>query len=343
MGRCFHKVALAMLLAVTAGSTAQATGLGDYLDGTQSLSIADSRVMADLATYYRLHANVRLESERRLKNGVAWRVLSDVRTGVRTPRLTWMADRAAMLKANALFDVAHGAALVDFEKIDVRRRHAELYDWEFGQPPWVIKPPYFYAERVELTYATPRLVSYIEVRREVRENSMGIELYGRVLDLARGRIREIEGCEPPRYSYGGENFRFGELLDVCRDDAYQAFMTLWASKVRQAIAAARARGDELSAQCGESMGSLGLEGRGLALYLTPAGVAVFNGYWIPNSAKYCALYDDITVNPVILSYRELEPFMKPGPWRDELLAPSSSTPRPSTPRPSTPRPSTPRP
>ncbi|MFZ5784309.1 MAG: hypothetical protein ACOY4R_29285 [Pseudomonadota bacterium] len=116
MGRCFHKVALAVLLAVTAGSTAQATGLGDYLDGTQSLSIADSRVMADLATYYRLHANVRLEPERRLKSGVV-------------------------------------------------------------------------------------------------------------------------------------------------------------------------------------------------------------------------LYDDITVNPVILSYRELEPFMKPGPWRDELLAPSSSTPRPSTPRP----------
>jgi hypothetical protein len=33
---------------------------------------------------------------------------------------------------------------------------------------------------------------------------------------------------------------------------------------------------------------------------------------------FCAFYD-ITVNPIVLLYRELEPFMKSGPWRDELL------------------------
>jgi hypothetical protein len=26
-----------------------------------------------------------------------------------------------------------------------------------------------------------------------------------------------------------------------------------------------------------------------------------------------------TVNPLIIPYREVEPFMIPGPWRDELL------------------------
>ncbi|MDP1840752.1 MAG: hypothetical protein Q8N31_23220 [Reyranella sp.] len=45
---------------------------------------------------------------------------------------------------------------------------------------------------------------------------------------------------------------------------------------------------------------------------------MFNRRWNPNVAKFCAFYD-ITVNPIVIPYRELEPFMKPGSWRDELL------------------------
>jgi hypothetical protein len=104
-------------------------------------------------------------------------------------------------------------------------------------------------------------------------------------------------------------------------------MALWADKVRQAITKAGARGDELSELWDEGMELLTRNSRRMALYLTPAGVAVFNNYWIPNSAKYCAFYDDITVNPIILTYRELEPFMKPGPWRDELLKQGGTTSR----------------
>jgi hypothetical protein len=51
------RVALvALLLISVAGAVSRATGLRDYVDGEQTLSIADSRVMADLAKYYRLHA-----------------------------------------------------------------------------------------------------------------------------------------------------------------------------------------------------------------------------------------------------------------------------------------------
>jgi hypothetical protein len=50
-----------------------------------------------------------------------------------------------------------------------------------------------------------------------------------------------------------------------------------------------------------------------ALYLTPTGLAVFGKGWSSRA------FNNITVNPIILPYRELEPFMKPGPWRDELL------------------------
>jgi hypothetical protein len=56
----------------------------------------------------------------------------------------------------------------------------------------------------------------------------------------------------------------------------------------------------------------------MSFYLTPIGVAVFNGEWFPRIAKHCA-FNNITVNPVVLSYRELEPFMRPGPWRDDVL------------------------
>jgi hypothetical protein len=200
-----------------------------------------------------------------------------------------------MLKANALFDVVQGAALVDYDKLDLQRRTAELYYWSFGSPPDEIQPPYFIFEKVEV--------------------------YGRVLDLEQGRIREIEGCRAPRYEYDFRNFRFGELLDVCEDEAYRLFIELWAGKVRAAMAAARARGDEGTVQCGDSMAPVdAIKGRRLALCLTPAGVAVFNVYWwIPNSAKWWAFDDNITVNPVILSCRELQPFMKPGPRRDDVL------------------------
>jgi hypothetical protein len=321
--------ALAALLLVTVVGTASlAKGLRDFLEGRETIESADGALLNDFAKYYQMHANVRLGGERRLANGVAWRLATDVRTRAIVPRITWMPDRQALLKANALFEAIQGAELVDYERRDIQRRHTELYDWEDGHPPpGVIKPPYVVQEQVAVTYATSRLVSYVDQAREVWAASMGLEIRGRVLDLEQGRIRGVEPCG--RSDGITRNFRFGELLDLCQDEAYARFIALWAGKVRDAIAAARTRGDELSAQCGESMEPVDAkEGRRLALYLTSAGVAVFNVYWWrPNSAKYCAFHDNITVNPIIIPYRELEPFMKPGPWRDDVLNQGRASPR----------------
>jgi hypothetical protein len=50
-------------------------------------------------------------------------------------------------------------------------------------------------------------------------------------------------------------------------------------------------------------------------------LAVHNTEYRPNSSRsYCTLLRS-PVNPVIIPYRELEPFMIPGAWRDELLKP----------------------
>jgi hypothetical protein len=312
--------ALVALLSITGiASVTQARGLKEYVEGYQDLATADDALLADLATYYRLHARVRSGPERRLANGVTWRLLTDTRTGAAAPRIVWMADQKALLKANTLFEAVHGEALVQYELRDLHRRRAELDGWEDGSVPfWVVRPPYFKPEAVALTYATPRLVSYVEVRREVRAMSTGADVYGRVLDLEKGRIKEIEGCALYHYDYGYGNFRLGAWLDVCQDEAYQSFMALWQDRLRQAIETARERGDKVSEQCGNHMGPLRPKGRRMALYLTPAGLAVFNLDWIPNSTEYCA-FKKISVNPIVLPFRELEPFMKPGHWRDELL------------------------
>jgi hypothetical protein len=307
-------MALVALLLVT-GAVAQTGGLHDYARGFQTISTADDAVLADLSKYYRIHANVRLGREQRLGNGVVWRLLTDVRTGAAVPRLTWMTDRKSLLKANALFDALHGAAIVGYDIDDLERQRMELYEWYAGKPPDVTKPPYFVSEMVAVTYATSRLVSYVEVRREFGMNSISGDVRGLVLDLERGKIEEIEGC---RNLDDWRNFRFGEWLEVCGDAAYERFMALWADKVRQAVTKARARGEKLSEEAGELVETGVRYNNRMALYLTPTGLAVFNKGWCSSTNPDCA-FKNVTVNPVILSYRELEPFMKPGPWRDELL------------------------
>jgi hypothetical protein len=311
MGMRLCGVALVALLLVT-GAVSQASGLRDYVGGSETtLSTADDALLADLSKYYRIHANVRLGREQRLGNGVAWRLLTDVRTGAAVPRITWMTDRKSLLKANALFDALHGEALVGYDIEDLERRRMELYEWHNGRPPDVTKPPYFVLEKVALTYATSRLVSYVEVSRQFGTSSMSVAGRGLVLDLERGQIKEIEGCRSSDDYW--RDFRLGEWFEVCGEAAYKSFMALYADKIRQAMTKAGARGDELPELWNESMESLRRYSSRWALYLTPTGLAVFGKGWSSRA------FNNITVNPIILPYRELEPFMKPGPWRDELL------------------------
>ncbi len=305
----FSGVALVTLLLV-AGAV-QAGGLRDYVRGAETLSAADDALLSDLSSYYRLYANVRLGREQRLGNGTAWRLLIDVRTGAAVPRITWMADRRSLLKANLLLEAIHGAALVDYDIEDLERRRMELYEWHNGRPPKVSKPPYTVPQMVAVTYATPRLVSYVEVTRNFGLSSSSVDVRGLVLDLARGRIEEIGAC---RTADGWRDFRLGEWLEVCGDAAYDSFKLLWVNKVREAVTRARARGAELSEEAGDVPENLRRFNERIALYLTPTGLAIIDKTW-----DGLRTFNNITVNPVILPYRELEPFVKPGPWRDELL------------------------
>jgi hypothetical protein len=302
-------VAFAALLVVTT-AVVQAGGLRDYVRGAETLSAADDALLRDLSTYYQIHANVRLGPEQRLDNGVAWRLLTDVRTNTAVPRIIWMADRKSLRAANVLLEAIHGATLVDYDMRDLDRRRMELYEWHNGRPPRVSKPLYSAPEMIAVTYATSRLVSYVEVTREFDANPRSFNVRGRVLDLERGRIEEIEGC---RNADDWRDFRLGEWLEICGDAAYDSFKALWVDKLHQAAKKAQARGANLSDEASEIPETLGRYSERIALYLTPTGLAVVDKTWPPGAFK------NVTLNPIILPYRELQPFMKPGPWRDDVL------------------------
>ena len=306
-------------LIATASSATQANSLRDLLEGKVTIATANEKLLSELSAYYRDYAKVRLGQENRLANGVAWRLLTDVRTGLSVPRLTWMPDRDRLNVANALFDARHGELLVRHEQQDIEYRTRMLYDREDGSAPFfVIKPPFYEQVKIAVTYVSSHFVSYVETGMAHSANSFDLQVQGLVLDLDRGKISTIESCKEERES----GFRFGQLLDVCDDRAVEGFLAIWVKKVEAVEKKARDRGDKLSLQCAESNPTLGSEERisplWITLYLTPNGVAVFNRYWISEIFKHCA-FESITVNPVVIPYRELEPFMKPGPWRDELL------------------------
>jgi hypothetical protein len=315
VGTRLSGVALAALLVVAAtGAASKADGLRDYVARLQTLSTANDGLLEDLSKHYRNHANVRLGPEQRLGNGVAWRLLIDVRTGAAVPRIAWMADRNSLVKANRLFEALHGAALVDYDIEHRERRRMEL-EWHAGKLPEKVKRPYLVAEHVAVTYATSRLVSYVEMHRRVRMSSRGFDIHGWVLDLERGQINEIESCHGANDYW--RDFRFGDLLEICGDATYNGFMTLWTDKVRQAFTKARGPGWGPKPWDG-SRQPLEWTSSWMALYLTPTGLAVYDKLWRPEAVAYYAS-KSVMVNPIILPYRELEPFIKLGPWRDELM------------------------
>src|ERR1700761_7435881 len=116
-----------------------------------------------------------LGPEHRLKNGVAWRLIYDAPTGLGLPRITWMPDRAAMDKANVLLEAAHGCLLL----LDAEAK---------SHGGTVLQPD---PNLIALTYASSRLVSYVEMRAYT--SGMGdydIAPKGVVLDLVRNRRYE---------------------------------------------------------------------------------------------------------------------------------------------------------
>jgi hypothetical protein len=290
---------------------------------------------ATWAAYYRKHARVRLGPEQRLPNGVSWRLHEDLATKLAMPRVTWMPDRQSMRSANDMLDMVHGGSMLFsgamgrwLDQINNIRRDRGLPALEYDHP--VVQTD------VGLTYATSSLMSLVELAYVEPEGSAIPRIIrGLTFDLRTRQMYRIEACPGSDIPYGsgqytverypllGEPvnylFQFGRLLRVCDRATYLKFIELLAAKAAFVAGQMAKSKDPVVRECSEKAGPFIGEDQEIVLYLTFRGLAVHNTEYWPNSSRsYCTLQRS-PVNPVILPYRELEPFMILGAWRDELL------------------------
>ena len=280
--------------------------------------------------YYTNHARARPGPEQRLPNGIAWRLHTDEVTRLAAPRITWMPDKSAMRRANALLQVIHGGALVMAAQVE-RKFDEENTSRGITGPEYKLTLAKGMEQTdVALTYAGSRLASMIDLGYVETGGSSGHRVIRTLtLDLMNGTIRRIDKCPGRSEPYGSDEqdlrtleFQFLDLLRVCDQNSFGKFTALLRSHGSR-LAQSAPPEDPLVRNCihhyrGEVAhigGDLSLQ-----LYLAFEGLAVMNIWFWPNvSNSVCALRRS-ALNPVIIPYRELEPFMIPGPQRDELLA-----------------------
>jgi hypothetical protein len=283
----------AMAVAVACLVIAPGVGMAQGNDGCGAFGRANGNAptMRQLEAFRRRPAPT-LGPEHRLKNGVAWRLINDAPTGLGLPRITWMPDRAAMNKANFLLEAAHGCLL--------------LKDAESKRSGSTVLQPD--PNLIALTYASSRLVSYVEMRAYTSGmGDYGIAPQGVVLDLVRNRRYEATGC-------GYFAFHLADFFDACSRDVSYGFWKIWFARTEAIKEAAASAPDN----CDRRMGDLEFP-RNISAYLTEAGLAIYDSDHLRGLSKFCVDASRSLIPPVVIPYQELEPVLKPGPWRDELL------------------------
>ena len=308
----------------------------DYVD---EWGIYDNKPLPDQSTwraFYRDHARVRLGPELRLPNGVAWRLHTDDVSGVAWPRITWMPDSARTMTANEMLEMAHGGALLDAANADNWLKDLNARRRELDLPPLRSKRAIDQL-RIDLVYASRRLVSVIDLETVESEGTfVGKIMRGLTFDLKQKATYRLAECpdsdRPYGESWGAEPsnylFQFGKLLQVCTPAAYRKFMSLFLANAE--LAARRYQRSQnvyvqdcISHYLGDRKDID--EDQENVVYLTFAGLAVQTatfGLGVDRTA--CTMYRS-PLNPIIIPYRDLEPLLLPGPWRDELLALGQST------------------
>jgi hypothetical protein len=276
-----------------------------------------------LGDVYRQRAHSSAIIDHQLKNGVTWRLETDASSSLALPRITWMADPEAMEKANRLLDAAHGCLMAEYAWW--AGYWYSMAKSESGKGHGVFAPRSHFIsqpdpELIELTYASSRLVSFYHVHVHASDgNAYYIRPAGWVLDLAKGTVHTAQPCGPEGTSESSNGlFRLADFLDVCTPEAKARFLAVWSSKIEAIKKTPAFEKDPYFGDCQGEMGKLDDWQDESSLHLTAAGLAVYDGAFLPGWPKRC-LGKKSSINPVIIPYRELEPFMKPGPWRDELL------------------------
>jgi hypothetical protein len=320
MASHLRRVALAMLAILILSPALSSPSCADsFVDGWEGV-VPDRSAWA---TYYRSNARVRLGPEQRLPNGVSWRLHMDAASRIAIPRITWMPDGQRMRTANELLDMVHGGAMLFADEMRLRleggnnvNRRYELSVLEFARPVTQTD--------VGLTYATPTLMSLVDLGyAPTGWKSLTRIIRGVTFDLRSGELFRVEACPDSVHPYGAKGgeyrFQFGKLLRVCETETYLKFVQLLSA--RSALVAERTASGKNSfiEWCSERGGRVVAPHQEIVLYLTARGLAVHNTEYGSIPARDNCALERSPVNPVILPYQELEPFMIPGAWRDELL------------------------
>lgn len=309
------------LLALVACAPSPAHGQVGF--GCENYDVAKAGLATWLREFYRRHAQPILGLEQRLPNGVSWRVVTDATTRLAGPRVTWMPDRRLVRKVNRFFEARQACAMLAY--------YGMAADW-FGIAKSVVEPDgslfstiprgdflWQPLDLVTLTYATSGLVSGLEVLVEQGEVRRYPMFNAFVFDLKTEKVLQLDRCGDK----GGEftlasRFRLDNLLDLCDSDAHAKFVAIWKGKIEEMAKTPNYRRYAFVRYCKEDDFELAPPAARFADYsLTHSGLAVHTGYTDRPSME--CMMEKSPFNPVIIPYRELEPFMKPGPWRDELL------------------------
>lgn len=321
----WSRAALCAATLVLAGLTSESAAnyVGAYYGWSEHIS-ADRSTWAG---YFRRNARIELGPERRLPNGVSWRLLTDRLTGVPTPRVTWMPNRERLLAANRLLDMVQGGDMMVVKEEERRLNELNHYRVkEMGAPALDQRP--VFAWDVELTYVGARLMSMVanaSTWGEGRYSTYRLQR-GLVFDLQAGTMAHVGACPGGSEVYGFRPdyspetperfvFRYGELLDLCDPARYRDFIAV----LKQAEARGRYRHLDPSPiyksdACIEYPEiPVFQEKQEYILYLTFSGLAV------QATGRHCPL-QRTPDNPVVIPYRDLAPFMLPGPWQEELLS-----------------------
>ncbi len=312
-------IGLAVVVVALGGSPSRA---GSFVSGWEdgSYAVPDQ---ATWAAYYRSRAHVRLGPERRLLNGVVWRLHVELASRLAMPRIVSMPDAQSARTANRLLDMVHGGALLFATHVRQQLDAENELRREQGEQPLQYNRPIIQTD-VGLTYATPTLMSVVDLGIAPTDRRIAKRIIrGLTFDLRTGEMFRVEGCPGNEGGYGARSgdyrFRFGKLLQLCETETYLRFVQLLSARSMMAAERSARSHDSRTAGCSETGGRVVTPHQEIVLYLTDRGLAVHNTeFGFIQARDNCALERSM-VNPVILSYQELEPFMIPGPWRDELL------------------------
>jgi hypothetical protein len=312
-------IGLAVVMAALAGSPSRAESfVSGWEDG--SYAVPDQ---ATWAAYYRNQAHLRLGPEQRLPNGVVWRLHVELASRLAMPRIVSMPDAQSVRTANGLLDMVHGGALLFAMHVRRQLDAENALRREEGEQPLEYDRPIIQTD-VGLTYATPTLMSIVDLGVVPTDRRIAKRIIrGLTFDLRTGEMFRVEGSPGNEGGYGARSgdyrFRFGKLLQLCETETYLRFVQLLSARSVMATERSARSHDSRTAWCSETGGRVVAPHQEIVLYLTDRGLAVRNTEFGFIPARDNCVLERSTVNPLIIPYREVEPFMIPGPWRDELL------------------------